>query len=256
MRTKSMVLSLALMLVLGLTGFSAGASSPPDGIPGWATAYSRDSVIFGRTYGEWSAAWQQWADSMPAAAHPLFDTAPCSEGQSGPVWFLGGKFCNTENPECPSEPAVRSCTVPAGKVLYFPVLNFACLNGEAEKGFCGPAGPFITQMRAFLADGIDQTIKLKVTVDGKAIKGECGKPVDLKKDFRVQSTVYTAVMPEGNLLQAIGEEAIGAGTYWGVDDGVYVMLMPLPKGHHTLNFKGRFPQYDFSLDFTYKLTVE
>jgi hypothetical protein len=255
MRTKSMALSIALMLVFGLTGLGAVASSQAAGIPGWAAAYSRDSVIFGRTYGEWSAAWQQWADSLPAAKHPLFDTAPCSEGQSGPVWFLGGKFCSTEDTNCPTEPAVRSCTVPKGKVLYFPVVNFGCLNSEAENGLCGAAAPFITQMRSFIADGIDQTTNLKVTVDGIPIK-ECGKPVNLKNDFRVQSAVYTAVLPEGNLLQAIGEEAIVAGTYWGVDDGVYIMLMPLPKGHHTLNFKGSFPQYNFSLDVTYNLTVK
>ena len=72
----------------------------------------------------------------------------------------------------------------------------------------------------------------------------------------MQSPVYTTLMPEGNLLQVLGETVIGAGTYLGVDDGVYVMLRPLPKGEHTLNFKGTFPQFDFSLDFTYKLIVK
>jgi len=256
MRTKAIALSIALMLVLGSIELGAAASLQADSIFGWPAAYSRDSVIFGRTYGEWSAAWQQWADSMPAAAHPLFDTALCSEGQSGPVWFLGGKFCRNGDPTGSAQSAVRSCTVPAGKALYFPVVNFGCLDGEAQNGYCGNAGPFITQMRAAIGDGIDQTTKLKVTVDGKQIKGECLKPVDLKKDFRVQSPVYTAVLPADNLLEAIGESQLVAGTYWGVDDGVYIMLMPLPKGHHTLNFKGSFPQFDFSLDITYNLTVE
>jgi len=35
-----------------------------------------------------------------------------------------------------------------------------------------------------------------------------------------------------------------------------IMLMPLPKGHHTLKFKGSFPQYGFRLDLTYNLTVQ
>lgn len=235
--------------MVGLTGIAAVTLVHADDLPGKPAVYPRDSVIFGGTYSEWSAAWQQWANSIPASEHPLFDNADCSKGQSGPVWFLGGKFCSTEDTDCPSEPPVRSCTVPTGKGLYFPVVNFACLNGEAEKGFCGDAGPFITQMRAFIGDGIDQTTNLQVTVDGKVIKG------DLKKDFRVQSPVYTAVLPDGNLLQAIGE-SIAAGTYWGVDDGVYIMLQPLPPGTHTLNFHGRFPQYNFTLDFTYNLTVQ
>jgi hypothetical protein len=104
-------------------------------------------------------------------------------------------------------------------------------------------------MRTFIGKGIDQTTDLQVTVDGKIIKG------DLKKDFRVQSLVYTTILPEGNLLQALGEP-IAAGTYWGVDDGVYIMLQPLSSGTHTLNFHGRFPQFDFTLDFTYHLTVQ
>src|SRR5450631_195145 len=53
----------------------------------------RDSVAYGRTYSEWSAAWEQWSYSIPASQHPLFDNGDCSVGQSGPVWFLGGKFC-------------------------------------------------------------------------------------------------------------------------------------------------------------------
>ena len=222
---------------------------PDDAAP--ARVYARDSVVFGRAYGEWSAAWHQWADSMPATKHPLFDTAPCSEGQSGPVWFLGGRFCAPEvNANCENVPVVRECTVPAGKALYFPVLNISCLDAEAKNNFCGTAGPFITEMRAFVTGAIDETTDLAVTLDGKPLK------VNLKRDFRVQSPVYTSIMPEGNLLQALGETVIGAGTYFGVDDGVYVMLKPLHKGDHTLNFKGRFPQFDFSLDFTYKLTVK
>lgn len=213
------------------------------------SAYARESVIAGRTYGEWSAAWRQWADSMPARTHPLFDTAPCSEGQSGPVWFLGGRFCAPDVNTCDSLPAIRECEVPAGKALYFPVLNAACLDGEARNGLCLDAGPFITQIRATVAGVIDQTTNLQVSVDGKPIKA------DLKKDFRVQSPVYTSILPEGNTYQAQGEPVIVAGSYWGVDDGVYLMLEPLSKGTHTLNFKGTFPQFDFDLDFSYSLIV-
>jgi hypothetical protein len=212
--------------------------------------YPRDSVIFGRTYGEWSAAWRQWADSMPATKHPLFDTAEdCSEGQSGPVWFLGGRFCAADVNTCDSLPAVRECRVPAGKALYFPVLNTACLDGEAKNALCLDAGPFITQIRATVAGIIDQTTGLRVSVDGKPLN------VNLKKEFRVQSPVYTSILPEGNLYQALGEPQLVAGSYWGVDDGIYLMLEPLSKGVHTLNFKGSFPQFDFDLDFTYRLIV-
>ncbi len=189
--------------------------------------------------------------------HPLFDTAAsCAEGNSGPVWFLGGRFCAPDVNDCDNLPAVRTCEVPEGVSLYFPVLNYSCLNAEAAAGQCSPgpnspsAGPFISQMRKAVADGIDQTTGLQVTVDGKSIGG------DIKKDFRVQSTVYTSLVPAGSQYPAIGENYIVEGTYVGVDDGVYVMLKPLPKGIHFLNFRGSFPQWDFNLDFTYKLDVQ
>ena len=39
------------------------------------------SVAYGRTYGEWSSAWQQWALSIPVAHHPLFDNDDCVRPQ-------------------------------------------------------------------------------------------------------------------------------------------------------------------------------
>jgi len=190
---------------------------------------------------------------MPATSHPLFDTADCSEGQSGKVWFLGGRFCSSENGNCGSLPAEeRTCTVPvpAGTALYFPIVNFGCLNVEAENGSCEESEPFITQMRSAIGEVIDQTTDFELKIDGRKVN------VDLKNDFRVQSTVYAAVLPEDNLLEAIGED-VDAGTYWGVDDGIYVMLEPLRSGNHTIYFKGRFPPpIDFTLEFTYHLTVQ
>jgi len=246
MKTKKPIQNAILMgmVALGISGTASadGFLSPP-------SVFTRDAVAYGRTLADWSSAWYQWVSSMPAAANPLFDKADCAAGQSGPVFFLGGRFCSTLDPDCPSRPAERSCTVPAGKALYFPVLNSQCIDAEAKLGFCGSAGPVITEMRAYIADIIDHTAGLEVKVDGKKLKG------NLKTDYRVQSTVFDAVLPAGNLLEAIGEPGIGAGTYWGVDDGIYVMLQPLPPGEHTLNFKGSFPAYNFSLDFTYHLTV-
>ncbi len=211
--------------------------------------YPPNSVVYGRTYADWSAAWHQWADSLPAAHHPLFDTADCSAGQSGPVWFLGGRNCAPDvNNNCEGLPAVRTCNVPVGTALYFPVLNAACLDAEAEYGFCLGAGPIITEMRAAIADAIDQTTDLEVTLDRHRIK--------LEKGFRLQSPVYQSMVPDGSLYQALGEQQIIAGTYLGVDDGIYVMLRPLSKGSHTLNFKGTFPQWEWTIDTTYNLIVE
>src|SRR5262249_33125691 len=50
---------------------------------------------YGRSYGEWGAAWWQWALSLPLSESPLNDPtgAHIAAGQSGPVWFLSGTFC-------------------------------------------------------------------------------------------------------------------------------------------------------------------
>src|SRR5438046_3826702 len=108
-------------LVVGLTGMLGAIA------PGVAQAdpiiIPRDSVTYGRTYGDWAAAWWQWALSIPASHHPLFDTADCGVGQSGPVFFLGGKACSTLDTHCDFGHADRICTVPSGKALFFPVIN-------------------------------------------------------------------------------------------------------------------------------------
>jgi hypothetical protein len=228
----------------------AGASFPAQSTD--SPYYPRDTVIFGNAYSHWSTSWRQWADSLPAKHHPLFDTADCSAGQSGPVFFLGGRFCAPDvNPNCENAPAERSCAVPAGKALFFPVLNTSCLDGEAKKGLCLSAGAIITQMRSQTAAIINKTTGLQVILDGKPLA------VNLKRDFRVQSPVYPTILPDKNLYQAFGEKEIKAGQYLGVDDGVYVMLKPLTKGAHTLNFKGNFTDpFVFELDFTYKLDVK
>lgn len=241
----------AVSLILGALLAASPVRAESDD-HGDSRVHARDDVVFGRTYAEWSAEWRQWADSFPALQHPLFDTAPCTAGQSGPVWFLGGRFCAIDiNPSCANAPAVRSCTVPAGKALYLPVLNISCLDAEAKNGLCLSAGPLAPQMRAVIADIMDRTSDLRVTVDGRRITG------DLKSQFRVQSPVYTTLLPDGNLYQALGEPVITAGSYFAVDDGVYVMLKPLSKGNHVVNFRGSFPpEFNFTLDFTYLLTVQ
>jgi len=48
----------------------------------------------GASYGEWAARWWQWEFSLPTTGNPIFDTADCNAGQTGKVWFLGGRLCS------------------------------------------------------------------------------------------------------------------------------------------------------------------
>jgi hypothetical protein len=203
-----------------------------------------DSVAFGRTYSEWSAAWQQWALSIPVVNHPLFDNGDCSVGQSGPVWFLGGKFCAINTPGCGTNNVVRSCSVPRGKALYIPILNaeWSALEMNDPKFQ-------IADLRSNAAINMDGAANLSFEVDGAAIP-------HLQDRFRVQSTAFVFTLPDDNLFNAVGEGPYTGGSYFpGVDDGVYVMLAPLPAGPHRIHFHGALPVWGFTLDITYILNV-
>jgi hypothetical protein len=89
---------------------------------------------YGMTYGEWSAKWWAWNNSMPVDQHPLFDTADCSARQLGTVWFLGGTSTATDRNGETVWSADRVCNVPRGTALFFPVINSeaATLEGDGE----------------------------------------------------------------------------------------------------------------------------
>src|SRR5690349_10248531 len=76
--------SLVLIATLLAVAFSAVQASAA------ATVYAPGSSPAGKTYAQWSAAWWKWADGMEITHHPMYDTAPISTAQSGPVWFFGG----------------------------------------------------------------------------------------------------------------------------------------------------------------------
>lgn len=90
--------------------------------PGYAQTAAKAVVpptqsVQGLTQAEWSRAWWQWAGSFEKGESPISDLtgALCGLRQSGPVWFLAGTYG--------SRRAVRTCKVPQGKYLFFPLVN-------------------------------------------------------------------------------------------------------------------------------------
>ena len=87
----------------------------------------------GLSYGEWGARQTQWFFSLPVDHHPLYDTADCSAGQSGNVWFLGGTFASSEiKPGVILGEADRDCTIPSGTALFFPLVSAECSEAEGN----------------------------------------------------------------------------------------------------------------------------
>src|SRR5262245_34860597 len=64
-----------------------------------------------------SAQWWQWALSIPTDVNPQTDGTgeDCMVGQRGEIWFLAGILGGGT--------VTRTCSVPAGKSLFFPLVN-------------------------------------------------------------------------------------------------------------------------------------
>lgn len=207
-------------------------------------------VIYGMTYGDWSAAWWQWALQLSNTKSPLFDDtgAKCASGQGvGPVFFLvgGGTTANT---------LVRNdCIVPAGKALFFPIINGECSTAEKDTVFYAASDWALRVCASKLLDGIDIS-SLLVTVDGVTLQGE------QLKAFRAQSPVFhfTDIPKDNFLTPAPGKKFVTASSGTSVSDGFWVMLDPLSVGTHTIHFQGTITSgpSPFGLNVTYNLTVQ
>ncbi len=226
------VFSIAVGLMAGSVS-QVGAGNPN---PGVTLPYAK---AYGMTYGEWSAKWWQWAYSLPVDQNPFFDeNGSCSNGthgQLGPVWFLTGVINVSGSAE-------RDCTVPAGKALFFPILNVECATLEGN-------GSTEAELRACTTFFMGFVTNVAAEIDGV--------PIQNLQDYRASSPLFTyGPLPDNNVLQLFGFDAPAGATSPSVADGFYLMLAPLSVGQHTIHYTGTFGDpINFTLDITYNLTV-
>jgi hypothetical protein len=199
-------------------------------------------VVEGRaleaTYGEWSARWWQWLLSIPTALNPNLDPGGvnCAQGQTGNVWFLAGTFGGG--------PVTRACTIPAGKQIFFPIIN--------NLGFAPLENETVNDLRVQTAVLIDQVILLKLTIDGTDVR-------DLK-ELRVQSPVFgftvpaNGVIPPGSCPPLVPPSSSSQFCNPAVSDGFWALLSPLRRGHHVVKFRAS-TSSGFTIDVTYHLTI-
>jgi len=150
----------------------------------------------------------------------------CHVGQSGPVFFLAGNFGGT---------TVRHCTVPAGKALFFPILNY-----------------FWVQFRAIRL----HIPELRDIVRTRWIMPS--SPVKLTASpFRIQpATARNPQCSPPRCRTEISSDSTRETTRRVLDNGCYLMLSPLSKGRHTIHFSGETADHSSSGEVTYHLTVE
>jgi len=225
MKRILITLGLALLLAMLLPATSFGNNWNKGVMPPNQPAY-------GLTYAEWSARWWQWSTAMIMDNHPLADTAGCSRGQFGPVWFLGGNFTGASG-------GTRKCTVPAGKALFFPIVNVDCSSLEQAPFYGGTP----QERRACARAMGDTAYGLSVQIDGVSLQF-------LTKYRATSPNLVFAVAPSPNVL------GVGAGSGELVADGYYLLLEPLASGQHVIHFVGSFGTPAFTVEETYYITVK
>lgn len=239
------------------------APEPP--APDAPALYAPHSTVRGKTLGEWSEAWWQWAYSYPVTNDPqtdnpwrqgVLDTAddpfevPLGVGDVGNAYFLTGVMTPNYTPQNGVNTAFREITIPTGTPVFFPILNAE--DSLVEAAHDGQAVTDAAGLYAVLDSwGVTQDTPpqmMDLTIDGKHLGTE--QLIGHYEDSGPDGFIYQ--MPQDNIL-----------TLWGYPDGPYetlavsrgwwVMTQPMSQGTHTLHFKG--DNNGFQVDVTYTIHV-
>jgi len=237
-RTLLPSIVVVVLLVLPLAAPATTlAQAPSDASTG---VFPPDAIVFGQTYGQWSAAWWQWNFSIPVSSNPSYDTTGqnCRVRQTQPVFFLAG--------DANFSPAgvTRACSVPSQTPLFFPLINVECSNVESRPFFGGSDQARLKCAERFMDDvGINT---LKATIDRV--------DVQTLSQFRFHSPPFDFTMPaQDNIL---GLHGVTSGR--SESDGFWLMVKPLSPGRHVLHFAAAFVSgiaAGLAQNVTYNLTV-
>jgi len=175
--------------------------------------------VAGVSQEEWSKRWWRWALSFDEDDGPVADRdgSLCAEGQQGPVWFLAGTYGTART--------VRTCRVPAGKTLFFPLINTITYEPDDADESCAS----LKRRAAELTPAPDA---LLLDLNGKRFNDLAAHRQATRRCFHI----------------ADDDDTLAAG------NGFYVAIGPLKKGRYTLNFGGILP--GLSQAVTYTLDVE
>lgn len=218
----------SILFAIALVATSSLAQAEKNLIPPNANAY-------GQGYAELAASWTEWAMAIPLSSNPIADPdgSFATIGQSGKVWFLAGTFDGA---------ATRTVTIPTGRALFFPIVNFFWVNNP-ELGD-DPWSPLQeAYARNELAYYIDMTEDLVLEIDGRSVPS-------VFERLRVPSTAGMCVLPADNFYGA------NPGEHECVADGFWALIPPMSVGVHTIHFSGRVEEAGFALDVTYNITVK
>jgi hypothetical protein len=176
--------------------------------------FAPNSHPYGKSYGEWAAAFWQYAFSFPLEGHPFLDTPEYdfAARQSGKVWFWSA----------PDGPITRHVTMPEGTALFLTIRD-AEVSSLEEAPFFGATEQEQREQANWFADHI---VDVSVTIDGVPVKNI--------EDYRFETPQFEFDAPTPWIFGNTG----GHGT--SVGDGYFLMLKPLSRGTHTIEYSGTF----------------
>lgn len=206
------------VLAVAVLGFTA--SQAADDASAWVVPPAQ--AVDDRTQQMWSVRWWQWAASFGSAESPVADITgeKCAAGQQGEVFFLAGTYR--------PHPIQRECRVPAGKHLFFPLVNYVVM----PDGGLGSGCESVVNTARHMTDA---PLTLLAELDGNPLAQLRGHRQASEGCFNI------AARRGGTRMNA-------------ASNGYWVMLKPLPKGRHRLRIGGQLPS--LSQDVSYTLIVE
>lgn len=183
----------------------------------------------GRDISELAFMWWQHTMSIPSSVNPLTDETGqfCSVAQRGDVWFLHGSTGNTLG-----DPIVRHCTVPAGKQIFLPFINWLCVPFPNET---------VQQNVGFCKEANDLTDLLSLTIDGNSRDRLIAR--------MAQKKAFDLTVPVDNVF------GWPSGTFTAVHDGYFALLPKLSLGEHEIHIQGGVSGWDFYVDVIYHIDV-
>jgi hypothetical protein len=130
--------------------------------------------------------------------HPRYDTTGerCVVEQEGPVWFLTDSILKWKST------VTRTCTIPAEKVILFPILSGECDYGEP--------GIYTDSLLHQCAIGGNEFGVIEATIDGVELQDQ-----NLKQ-YRIQSDFFNIKIVGNNIY------GVATGTFRAMVDGFFV----------------------------------
>ncbi len=187
------------------------------------------SYPYGLSYIEWTIRWWKWLMAFPKPCNPAFDQSgsDCAKNQSDKnVWFLAGTVM-------PVLSAKRSCAIPHGRAILFPVINNLISYLEY------PDLETDDQLKALARKDYKLGIEMLLTIDDWILSHEI---------CRIDSNPFEIEYPNDNIFDT------RPGVSRAVSDGFWIFLAPLSKGIHSIYFSAK--DLNYQTNVSYAIQIE